>query len=73
MQSFIEGALNGEVALNEIDDWVDRWHDAETVTQSLQDYLGFTDAEYDLWAKGDSFLPQIIANRRATLRQSSVG
>jgi len=60
--TFIELAAGGEVLLEEIDDFIDEWHDSEG-KQSLASFLGMTDDEYALWAVEPDTLPFIVRAR----------
>jgi hypothetical protein len=51
MASFIELCLSGDVLADEIDDFIDLWHDNEAgQDQELDDFLGMTWDEYSVWA-----------------------
>lgn len=57
--NFMDEVLAGRTALNEVDDWVDQWHDDETIKCGLRAHLGLEQAEYEEWtAKGNSSLPR---------------
>ena len=60
---FISLALSGEAMTDEIDDFVDQWHDNPTGL-SLHDYLGMNREEYALWLSSPDTLPLIIASRK---------
>lgn len=62
MSSFMEMAVNGDVLLEEIDDFVDVWHDNET-GGSLHSFLGMTPEEYAIWVDNNAMLPQLVAAR----------
>jgi hypothetical protein len=60
--SFIDLALGGQARPEEIDDFVDRWH--EEPDGELHAYLGMTEAEYALWLSDPDSLPRILQARR---------
>lgn len=63
--TFVEKCLVGEALADDVDDYVDRWHDGEgDPDTSLADFLGFTDLEYRLWAEKPHLLPFILSARR---------
>jgi hypothetical protein len=65
---FLELCIRGEAAADEVDDYIDRWHDsadAEVADLALHEYLGLTKAEYDRWVQAPDSLPDIIRARRA--------
>ena len=59
---FIQLALNGEVLPDEIDDFVDAWHEG-TGEGELHEFLGMTLEEYSLWLSNPDFIEIIIAAR----------
>lgn len=61
--TFVEAYLKGEADLDDIDDWVDRWHDTKFrgKVPSLDDYLGFTPDEGKLWVEKPASLGAIVA------------
>ncbi|MDR7300994.1 hypothetical protein [Haloactinomyces albus] len=60
---------SGEALLDDIDDWVDDWHDAHGAPggkpRPLANYLGLTENEYALWAELPESLRFFLAARRA--------
>jgi hypothetical protein len=60
--TFLDLCLAGNVLLEEIDDFVDRWHEAAERVE-LHDYLGMTIEEYSLWVRVPDALPYIIKAR----------
>jgi hypothetical protein len=65
-RTFVELCLAGEAFLDEIDDYVDEWHDADT-TKKIWRFLGMTRDEYALWVEQPEFLRVIVdAHRRDT-------
>jgi hypothetical protein len=65
--TFMDACSAGQALLDDIDDWVDTWHDAggspRGTAESLQSYLGFNDFEYALWAEKPSMLRLLVAAR----------
>ena len=60
-KTFVAKCLDGEALLEDIDDYVDLWHEgAGNPGESLSGFLGLTDDEYKLWAEKPSFLPFIF-------------
>jgi len=54
--------LSGEVEAEEIDDFVEAWHEGKH-TVSLAEFLGMSDDEYWRWVKDANALPDIWAER----------
>lgn len=63
MSTFIELCLSGDAFLDEIDDYVDKWHDGDGQNLELHEYLGLNDEEYSLWLTSPSQLANIIFAR----------
>lgn len=64
MSSFIELCLRGDRAPEEIDDFVDEWHE-QSPGIPLHKFLGMTEAEYNLWAADSSVLHCVLDARRS--------
>lgn len=62
MSSFMELALKSDVLLDEIDDFVDAWHEGAG-DSSLAEFLGMTSDEYALWATSPALLSHIVTAR----------
>ena len=62
-RAFIDLCLEGKVPLDDVDDFVDRWHETPEGFE-LHDYLGMTPEEYSLWLRVPDALPYIIKARR---------
>jgi len=67
MSNFIEKCLSREATPEDIDDYIDQWHD-QPGNQTLHDFLGMTREEYAGWIADAAVLPVIINSR-----QHSVG
>lgn len=63
MSDFVTKCLMGEALLEDIDDYVDDWHDSDS-DLSIHDFLGMTHREYSLWVQDPSCLPQIVIAHR---------
>ena len=63
--SFIEKCINGDASLDEIDNYIDEWHDSDSTNDlELHEFLGMSWEEYSLWAVKPKFLAWIINARR---------
>lgn len=62
--SFVDLCLDGDVLEDEIDDFVERWHEDEETPLELHEYLGMTWEEYSLWSTRPSILPFILSARK---------
>lgn len=59
--NFIQQCLAGHVLSDEIDNFVEQWHEGiEGQDMELHDYLGMTWSEYTLWSTQPSVLPFIL-------------
>lgn len=65
--TFLEACLEGEALLNDVDDWVDAWHDSggrpRGFDEALYEYLGMSRLEYSAWVERPSLLRSIVAGR----------
>jgi hypothetical protein len=70
--SFIEACLQGDVLEEEIDQFVEAWHEGrEGSDVTLHEYLGMEWSEYQLWSTTPSVLPFVLAAHkyRTTLQE----
>lgn len=51
----------GEARLEDVDDWVDTWHDGPEGFVPLHQFFGLTSEEYSQWALNPSALEEILA------------
>ncbi len=72
MKTFLELILTGEVHRDDIDDFVDDWHNDDTPC-SLAQFLGMSDAEYALWVEKPAALELIIQAHAAGMRLEKMG
>lgn len=63
MFDFISSCLRGQALLEDIDAFVDRWHESDSPV-SLREFLGMDPVEYNLWLEDSTLLPHIILARR---------
>ncbi len=61
--TFVAKCLGGDCVSEEIDSYVDRWHDGDS-EQSLAAFLGFTPEEYAVWVEIPQSLEWILEARR---------
>ena len=63
--SFLELCLKGDLLIEEIDNYVEDWHEGRAgANQELHEFLGMRWDEYSAWAKNPSILSYILAARR---------
>jgi hypothetical protein len=62
-KNFIDKCLDGEAKPEDIDDYVEEWHDGNSDLE-LNEFLGMTFKEYGLWLLDDSELSSIIKSRK---------
>lgn len=63
MSNFIEKCLTREAKPEDIDDYIDRWHD-NPGQQTLHEFLGMTRDEYAGWIADAAVLQAIISSRK---------
>jgi hypothetical protein len=65
--SFFDRYSRGEVAADEIDDYVSEWHRSPSTDQRcLAEFLGMTHQEYQVWIMDPNSLPLILAARQTS-------
>lgn len=64
--TFLDRYLNGEVLSEDIDDFIDIWHQ-NPAGKEIYEFLGMSEKEYALWLRDPDTLPQIVRARRAGL------
>lgn len=62
--NFINLCLEGEVLEDEINDFVNNWHEDEKTSLDLHEYLGMSWEEYSVWSTKPSILPFILSARK---------
>jgi len=64
MKTFKEKYLDGEVTIENVDDFVDEWHKSSKDDKTtLQDFLGFTKEEMDAFIQGEKALQSKLTNK----------
>jgi len=63
LNAFIQKCLSGEATLDQIDDYIDEWHDSQS-NETLASFLGMTEAEYALWVKNPGALQSIVNSHK---------
>jgi hypothetical protein len=64
MSNFVDMCVQGDVLLEEVDDFVDEWHESGGNGIPLHTYLGMNRSEYSLWTVDPDVLPFVVAARR---------
>ena len=62
-ERFFELLMAGKVSPDQIDDFIDRWHEAPG-GRELHDDLGMTSEEYSLWLRVPDALHYVVSARR---------
>ena len=66
-KNFIADFLDEGLILEDIDDYVEYWHNNE-MSQSLKDFLGLNDYEYEAWLqKGNDVIRDVLYCKRQNL------
>lgn len=63
-RSFFDKYSTGDALPDEIDDYIDAWHNQSDTSQQLHEYLGLTWEEYSVWVHDPLALPFILQARR---------
>jgi hypothetical protein len=61
---FLLRVLAGTAVAQDVDDFVDQWHDDPEGSADLAEYLGMTADEYALWVEKPEALRYILASRK---------
>lgn len=65
--TFVEALRSGKAKLEDVDDWVENWHNgAGRDDQTLKDYLGFDDALYVAWMRNANAIAILIQQEQTT-------
>lgn len=64
--SFVERVLEGTASCEDIDDYVERWHEGDGDVE-LHEYLGLSWDEYALWVEKSDSIEPIIARKKSML------
>lgn len=67
--SFVDAYLAGKASLDDVDDWVSRWHIDDSIDADLHVYLGMTWDEYRAWVQDPHALDAIIERRHTNQRR----
>lgn len=74
--TFLELYSRGHVMADEIDDFIDRWHEQEPENSDphtpLSAFLGMAPEEYEAWVHDSSILPHIVRARMEGLSLDEV-
>lgn len=61
--NFIDACINGDALYDEIDDYIDEWHDGD-YDEKIYEFLGMTQTEYRLWVENSNILKYIIKSHK---------
>jgi hypothetical protein len=61
MNTFVDDWKNGIAQPDQIEDYIDRWHNSNSVSP-LATYLGLSQEQYNRWLKAPDELPKILQN-----------
>lgn len=67
MKTFLKLVLAGQAQREDIDDFVDRWHEGDAAC-SLAEFLGMSDDEYALWVEQPGTLDLILQAHAVGMR-----
>ncbi|WP_373490303.1 hypothetical protein [Parasphingorhabdus sp.] len=67
MPNFMVGLMDGLYLADEIDDFIDTWHDMTDGSIELHEFLGMSWAEYSLWANNPDSIFDIASARRRNI------
>lgn len=67
MKTFIDLCISGDAFDDEIDDFIEKWHEGEGESLELHEFLGMTESEYRLWLACPNQLATIISAKRGNI------
>ena len=71
--SFIKACIGGDALLNEIEDYIEKWHNDPNDLGEVYEFLGMTRDEYFLWLEDPQILPFVVdAHKRGITVQQSL-
>ncbi|MCL2049607.1 MAG: hypothetical protein FWG87_12890 [Defluviitaleaceae bacterium] len=63
-KNFVNDCLNADATIQDLDGYIEYWHTNET-NNTLQEFLGLSDYEYEQWGKSsDSIFRDILSCRQ---------
>ena len=71
-KTFVEMLQNGKCTANDIDVYIDKWHDEYNGTKKLYEYLGMTKQQYDRWMVEPDALESMFLNNATTSKSNEV-
>jgi hypothetical protein len=71
LDNFVERCVTGKAHPDEIDDYIELWHDSDS-DSPLHEYLGLTWDEYRAWAANKTILVEIVASRTGQQNYTTV-
>ena len=60
---YIQAVLMGFATVDEIDDYIEKWHEEDDYDCELSEYLGMTKDEYEDWFRNPSYIYEILLRR----------
>ncbi|WP_155591868.1 hypothetical protein [Lysinibacillus cavernae] len=63
---FIDACLTGDVLLEDIEDYIDEWHESDS-DEEIYEFLGMSLEEYGLYVENDYILKTIIHCREKNI------
>ena len=72
MKTFKEAYLSGEATEDDLEGWIDQWHEGYQLTEYLHETLGMSYTEYCLWATTPSELASILWTWKASAKVKSI-
>lgn len=60
MKTFIESVRDNETTIDDLDLWVDFWHESGTCHISLREYLGMNTSQYVMWMNDPTVIKSFI-------------
>lgn len=64
MKNFLDEVRTGRVVLDNVNDWIDNWHNAADLAASvsLREWLGMSKTQYEEWLKDPESIRHFVNN-----------
>lgn len=70
MSNFFEKYMNDEVTVDDLDDFLEEWHNSASNLE-IDEYLGLTEEQYFAWCQDPEKLKQMLDKIKSTRKVAS--
>ena len=69
-KTFVGMLQSGQCSADDIDIYIDKWHDEYNGTKKLHEYLGMTKPQYDRWLVNPNSLATMFPQVKTEIREA---